>query len=96
VTIYHHNDGQSVSAGFPYYGRIAALRGKFVFGDIVRGRLFVADIAAMAGVRTQQLLPTASFEWLELGVLGSRGRREKREEQHCGKQLAFHGSSSIG
>ena len=26
---------------------IPALRGKFIFGDIVRGRLFVADLAAM-------------------------------------------------
>ena len=43
VAIYDHNDGQAVSGGFAYYGRIAALRGKFVFGDIaarasVRGR----------------------------------------------------------
>jgi hypothetical protein len=42
-----HNDGQAVTGGFAYYGRIAALRGKFVFGDIVRGRLFVSDVAAM-------------------------------------------------
>jgi hypothetical protein len=47
VAIYDHNDGQAVSGGFAYHGRIAALRGKFVFGDIVRGRLFAADLAAM-------------------------------------------------
>ena len=36
-----------MSGGFAYHGRIAALRGKFVFGDVVRGRLFAADLAAM-------------------------------------------------
>jgi hypothetical protein len=36
-----------VTGGFAYHGRIAALRGKFVFGDIVRGRVFVADLATM-------------------------------------------------
>ena len=45
--MYDHNDGQAVTGGFAYHGRIAALRGKFVFGDIVAGRLFVADLAAM-------------------------------------------------
>ncbi len=47
VAIYDHGEGQAVTSGFAYYGRIAALRGKFVFGDIVRGRLFAADLAAL-------------------------------------------------
>jgi hypothetical protein len=47
VAMYDHNDGQAVTGGFAYHGRIPALRGKFVFGDIVRGRLFVADLAAL-------------------------------------------------
>jgi hypothetical protein len=47
VAMYDHHDGQAVTAGFAYRGRIAALRGKFVFGDIVRGRLFAADLTAV-------------------------------------------------
>ena len=47
VAMYDHNEGQAVAAGYAYYGRIAALRGKFVFGDIVRGRLFASDLAAI-------------------------------------------------
>jgi hypothetical protein len=47
VAVYDHHDGVAITGGFAYYGRIAALRGKFVFGDINRGRLFAADIAAM-------------------------------------------------
>src|SRR5678815_1641350 len=47
VAIYDHDEGRAVSGGFAYYGRIAALRGKFVFGDVQGGRLFAADLAAM-------------------------------------------------
>jgi glucose/sorbosone dehydrogenase len=47
VAMYDHTQGQAVTGGFAYHGRVPALRGKFVFGDIVRGRVFVADLAAM-------------------------------------------------
>jgi hypothetical protein len=47
VAMYDHSDGQAVSGGFAYHGRIEPLRGKFVFGDVVRGRLFAADLAAL-------------------------------------------------
>jgi len=38
VAIYDHDEGRAVSGGFAYYGRIAALRGKFVFGRNEEGR----------------------------------------------------------
>jgi hypothetical protein len=44
--MYDHDEGRSVAAGFAYYGRIQALRGKFVFGDVATGRLFATDLAA--------------------------------------------------
>src|SRR5262245_11405514 len=47
VAIYDHDEGRAISAGFAYHGRIAALRGKYVFGDINGGRIFVADLAEM-------------------------------------------------
>jgi hypothetical protein len=47
VVMYDHDEGRAVTDGFTYHGTIAALRGKFVFGDIQRGRLFVSDVAAM-------------------------------------------------
>ena len=49
VAIYDHDEGRraAITAGFAYHGRIAALRGKYVFGDIFDGRIFVADLAAM-------------------------------------------------
>ena len=47
VAMYDHDEGVAITAGFTYTGRIPALRGKFVFGDINRGRIFVADTAAL-------------------------------------------------
>src|SRR5712691_2461751 len=47
VAIYDHDEGRAISSGFAYHGRIAALRGKYVFGDIHGGRIFAADLAAM-------------------------------------------------
>jgi hypothetical protein len=47
VAVYNHSDGVAISGGFAYYGRIPALKGKFVFGDVNRGRVFVADTAAL-------------------------------------------------
>src|SRR5262245_58921453 len=47
VAVYDHDEGRAITAGFAYHGRIAALRGKYVFGDIHAGRIFVADLAAL-------------------------------------------------
>src|SRR5262245_37300439 len=47
VAMYDHDEGRAITAGFPYHGRIAALRGKYVFGDIHAGRIFAADLAAL-------------------------------------------------
>ena len=37
---YDHTDGKAISGGFVYSGPIEALRHKYIFGDIVTGRLF--------------------------------------------------------
>ncbi len=47
VAIYDHDEGIAITAGFAYRGSVPELRGKFVFGDLQRGRLFVADLAEM-------------------------------------------------
>jgi hypothetical protein len=75
VAIYDHNDGQSVTGGFAYYGRIAALRGKFVFGDIVRGRLFAADLAAMKKADDGIPQTVAPVEEIQLYVRDASGNR---------------------
>ena len=75
VAMYDHRDGQAVSGGFAYHGRIPALAGKFVFGDIVRGRLFAADLAAMKKADDGIPRTVAPVEDIQLYVLEAGGRR---------------------
>ena len=75
VAIYDHNDGQAVTGGFAYHGRIDALRGKFVFGDLVRGRLFAADLAAMKKADDGVPRTVAPVEEIQLYVRGQGGNR---------------------
>ena len=64
-----------MTSGFAYYGRIAALRGKFVFGDIVRGRLFAADVAAMKKADDGIPRTVAPVEEIQLYVRDASGNR---------------------
>jgi hypothetical protein len=75
VAIYDHDEGQAVSGGFAYRGAIPALRGKFVFGDVQRGRLFAADLAALK--RADDGIPqtVAPIEEIQLYVRDANGRR---------------------
>jgi hypothetical protein len=75
VAMYDHNDGQAVSGGFAYHGRIAALRGKFVFGDVQRGRLFASDLAAMKKADDGIPQTVAPVEEIQLYVRDARGNR---------------------
>ena len=44
VAQYDHDEGRAISGGFVYRGKaIPELRGKYVFGDIVTGRLFYVE-----------------------------------------------------
>lgn len=45
VAQYDHDEGNSISGGFAYTGDIAALKGKYIFGDIVKGRVFYVELA---------------------------------------------------
>jgi len=75
VAIYDHDEGVAVSGGFAYHGRIAALRGKFVFGDINRGRLFAADLAAMKKADDGIPQTVAPVEEIQLYVRDAKGVR---------------------
>ena len=75
VAIYTHSDGQAVTGGFAYYGRIPALRGKFVFGDITRGRVFASDIAAMKKADDGIPRTVAPVEEIQLYLRGPNGTR---------------------
>lgn len=49
---YDHHDGASITGGYVYHGPLAALRGKYVFGDMVNGRLFFLNLDAGLTDRT--------------------------------------------
>ena len=45
VAQYDHDEGNAISGGFVYHGEaVPELQGKYVFGDIVTGRLFSVDV----------------------------------------------------
>jgi len=75
VAIYDHNDGQAITGGYTYHGKIPALRGKFVFGDIQRGRIFASDVAAMKKADDGIPETVAPVEEIQLYVKGPSGNR---------------------
>jgi hypothetical protein len=75
VVIYDHDEGRAVTDGFAYHGRIAALRGKFVFGDIQNGRLFATDLTEMKKADDGIPQTVAPIEEIQLYVRSASGNR---------------------
>src|SRR5499425_3684694 len=75
VAIYDHDEGHAVTGGFAYHGRIAALQGKFVFGDIQNGRVFAADVAEMKKADDGIPQTVAPIEEVQLYVADGAGTR---------------------
>ena len=75
VAIYDHDEGRGITGGFPYRGRIAALRGKYVFGDIQNGRIFAADLAVMKKADDGIPGTVAPIEEVQLYVRDAGGNR---------------------
>jgi hypothetical protein len=75
VAMYDHDEGRSVTDGFAYHGKIAALRGKFVFGDIQKGRIFASDLAAMKKADDGIPQTVAPIEEVQLYVRDASGKR---------------------
>ncbi|KQS34367.1 hypothetical protein ASG33_08360 [Dyadobacter sp. Leaf189] len=42
--LYDHYDGSAISGGYVYEGKLNALKGKYIFGDIVSGKLFFVNV----------------------------------------------------
>src|SRR5919197_2519112 len=75
VAMYDHDEGRAVTDGFAYHGRIAALQGKFVFGDIQNGRLFAADLAELKKADDGIPQTVAPIEEIQLYVRDAKGNR---------------------
>jgi hypothetical protein len=75
VAIYDHDEGVAISGGFAYHGTIPALQGKFVFGDINRGRVFAADTAALKKADDGKPQTVAPIEEIQLYTRDASGSR---------------------
>src|SRR5947209_3884195 len=75
VAMYDHDEGRAVTGGFAYHGRIAALQGKFVFGDIQNGRLFASGVAEMKKADDGIPQTLAPIEEIQLYVRDASGNR---------------------
>ena len=75
VAIYDHDEGVAISGGFAYNGKIPALGGKFVFGDINRGRVFAADTAALKKADDGIPRTVAPIEEIQLYTRDASGAR---------------------
>lgn len=59
VAMYDHDEGNAISGGFEYWGSVVPkLEGKYLFGDIVRGRLFYIETDKLSYGSTVPL-----YEW---------------------------------
>ena len=75
VAMFDHDEGRAVTDGFAYRGRITALRGKFVFGDVQNGRLFASDLAEMKKADDGIPQTVAPIEEIQLYVKDASGNR---------------------
>src|ERR1043166_1331392 len=75
VAMYDHDEGASITDGFTYHGKIPQLRGKYVFGDIQRGRLFASDVAALKKADDGVPQTVAPIEEIQLYTIDANGMR---------------------
>lgn len=62
VAQYDHDEGNAISAGYAYEGNIASLKNKYIFGDIVSGRVFYVNTGELElGKQTEILEFDLSF-----------------------------------
>lgn len=68
VAAFSHRDGAAIGSGFVYRGKLMPqLVGKYVFSDVVTGRLFYSDLAEMLAVH--DTIPNKLAEIHELQVV---------------------------
>ena len=71
---FDHGEGSGIAGGFVYKGtQIPQLYGKYIFGDIVNGRLFATDVATMRNVEITDPGPTAPIEEIQLFTMDQLG-----------------------
>jgi hypothetical protein len=71
---YDHGEGSANAGGFFYHGSaVRQLTGKYIFGDIVNGRIFVADAAAMKNVDITEPVTNVAVQQIQLYTRNGQG-----------------------
>jgi len=66
VAQYDHDEGNAISGGQEYTGDLNELRGKYLFGDVVNGRLFYIETANLEAGKQSTI-----YEW-QISLAGKR------------------------
>ena len=66
IAQYDHDEGNAISGGQEYTGAIAELKDKYLFGDVVNGRLFYIETKNLQPGKQKKI-----FEW-QISVNGKR------------------------
>jgi glucose/arabinose dehydrogenase/mono/diheme cytochrome c family protein len=77
--VYDHIDGNAISGGFVYGGSLEALQHKYVFGDIVSGRLFFMNFdAKLSDSKVYELNVAREGAATSLGLFSKKKRAHLR------------------
>jgi len=79
VLQYDHSarGGDAIAGGFVYQGKIAALRGKFIFGDLTTGRMWWADFKEMIAAEDGNPMTMAPIHELIFQWVGPDGKEQE-------------------
>lgn len=92
VLIYPHKEGggDAISSGFVYGGAIAALKGKFIFGDITTGRIWWADIHEMIAADDGNPATMATMHPIKIEYTNPQGKTETFPNMQPIVSAAYH------
>lgn len=63
VAAYSHREGPAIGSGFVYRGKLMPpLTGKYLFSDIVTGRIFYTDLAEMRAAQSPKMAPVHELQ----------------------------------
>jgi hypothetical protein len=82
--------GDAIANGFVYRGKIAALRGKYIFGDITTGHLWWADLKEMIAADDGNPMTMASIHPIKLRWQSAVGKQELYPSMSPIVSAAYH------
>ena len=87
VAMYDHDEGNAISGGYEYTGtEVPGLNGKYLFGDITRGRLFYVNIADLE-VGKQAPIDESNLIYRAYTIMKEIGREEEWTVEYEGVSI---------